>query len=186
METKNKDDARIGELYKAYGKFAIEFEQMCLAIRTCIIFTMHKNGLTEQTFIRILLADQTAHPLIAKLRSFVAVLYKENPQAIKHLDPLFKAAISINESRNEIIHGTWYVGWANGSMAEFDVANSMKDKLSKNGIELNALSYNSVHFDELTRKVTTAKELFYRLHGCIIGGHDVIQNVSSDQIESLA
>jgi hypothetical protein len=185
MEKKEKIEAQKNAQYQSFGRFNIEFEQMCLNIRTCITFAMHMDGLKEQQLIRILLADQTAYPLIVKLRSIVSILYQNKPDTIKHLSPLFKFCLKVNEQRNDIIHGSWFVGRGSQEQEEFNVASGMKDKITSNGVKLNTLSYEHINFDELTEKIILAKELLGRLNGCIVGDFEILKNIDSDQIEKL-
>ena len=123
---------------------------------------MHINGLKDQQLARILLADQTAYPLIAKLRSIVTVFYNDKPEVIVHLKPLFKFCLNINEQRNDIIHGTWFVGWGEQNQEEFNIASGRKDKITAKGVDLNILSYEHTDFDELTKKIIVAENLILK------------------------
>jgi hypothetical protein len=185
MDKKERLENQTSQLYQSYGKFAVEFEQMCMNIRTCITFAMHIRGLKDQELIRILLVDHTASPLISKLRSIIAILYKDEPDSIKHIDPLFKFCININERRNEIIHGSWFIGWGSTEQEDFHVATGLKDKITKKGVELNVLSYENVNFDELTEKIIIAKNLLSRLNDCIVKGYSVLKNLDSEEFKKL-
>jgi hypothetical protein len=169
-ERKEKYDTQTNELYRAYGRFAVEFEQMCRSLKEGIMFTLTTDGLKNQDLVRVLLADQTASPLIAKFKAFVSIVYKDNLAEAKCVDKIFKACISINEQRNEIIHGTWFIGWANEEQTEFNVADGMKDKITKNGVEQIPLSHSAESFDELTEKVKIVADLINRLSHCIVFG----------------
>jgi hypothetical protein len=187
MEESRQDKFKreTAELYQAYGKFAIEFEQMCNSMRICLIFAMHAHGLTEQRLIRIMLADLTADPLIKRLRATVGILYEKRPEDIKYLTPLFKFCIDINEKRNEIIHGTWYIGWTSAEQNEFNTASGMKEKLTKDGLRLDSYNYNPKEFSDLTEKVILANTLINRLHGCISFGSEIQKNIDLNVLKDI-
>lgn len=182
---KEKFDSQTNELYRSYGRFAVEFEQMCRSLKSCIIFAFQIKGLSEQEFIRVLLADQTAAPLITKLRAIISIFYRDKPSEITHTDPLFKFCFLINEQRNEIIHGTWYIGWASVGQTEFDIASGMKDKVTKKGVEMNSYSYTPAKFDELTEKMKMTSVLLNRLTGCVTGGFLPTKNLERKDLDLL-
>lgn len=184
-ELQEKYNLQTNDLYRAYGQFAIDFEQMCRNMKLCIIFIMHNRGLTNQELTRVLLADQTAAPLISKLRAFIAIFYKNNPEEINHVEPLFKFCLSINEKRNEIIHGNWFIGWTSSEQTEFDTANGMKDKITKKGVELKKYDFTISMFDDLTEKVRTAGILLDRLKGCIVGDFLPTRNLDKQELDKL-
>ncbi|MFN3343149.1 MAG: hypothetical protein ACK40M_10660 [Flavobacteriales bacterium] len=183
IERLKKYKLQTNKLYSAYGKFAVEFEQMCESIRHCLIFTLHSSGLKEQKFARILLADQTASPLISKLTAFVAEVYSKEPDKVKYLQPLFKFCIDINEKRNEIIHGTWYIGWASAEQTDFSRANGAKDKITKKGIRNDGLDFSVAEFHELSEKIIKANEMIRRLSVCITRGADLKKNVVIEKLK---
>lgn len=161
-EKQEKFDLQTNDLYRAYGRFAVNFEHMCSSIRTCILFAFQ---LQKQELLRVLLADQTADPLIKKLRAIISIIFRKKAEEIKHIDPLFKFCISIIEKRNEIIHGTWFIGWASSEQTEFDSANGKKDKIKSEGVKTYSFYYKAETFDDLTEKVIIAKNLLDRLGG---------------------
>lgn len=183
LKEKYKDQTN--DLYRAYGYFAIEFEVLCHNIKECIIFSLHSNGLQNQEFIRILLADQTAGPLISKLTGFIAIVYRDSKSEFDYLAPLFKFCKDINEKRNEIIHATWHIGWASDEQTEFNIASWSKDKITKEGICFNCNRWEAKMFDELTEKIKTASEILNRLLGCIVGNCLPTKNISSEALKKL-
>ncbi len=184
-ERKDKLDNQTNDLYRAYGHFIVEFEQMCQSIRFCIIFIMDINGLKEQEFTQVLLADLTAAPLITKLRALISIIYKNDLAQIKHTEPLFKFCISINEQRNEIVHGTWSIGWASQEQKEFDIALGRKAKATKRGLEVKSYSYTAKIFDELTEQLKVSTKLIFGLLNCILNDYLPSKILENDNLSKL-
>ena len=98
---------------------------------------------------------------------------------------MFKFCISVNEQRNEIIHGTWYIGWPSQGQTEFNIASGSKDKITKKGIELNSYSWEPKTFDELTEKTKIAADLLHRLISCMSYGHLPSKTIDAKSLEKL-
>ncbi len=184
-ENKEKFDKQTGALYEAFGRFVIEFEQMCERLRVCIIFSVNTNGQHGQQFLQVLLADLTAYPLITKLRAILSIIYKDDEQQRNHLDPLFKFCIELNELRNDIVHGTWTIGSTRVEEIEFDTAWGRKAKLTKKGLEPKLFSYKPEKVNALTEKIKIATELIFRLQYCTSYGAMPTKNLEIKEIEKL-
>ncbi|HJR99865.1 MAG TPA: hypothetical protein VJ780_02915 [Flavobacterium sp.] len=140
-------------IYHDYGHFAIEFEQLTLSIKICIFALLGLQGLKDFKYLRVLLHDQTAYPLVNKLRSLLALHYENDPERFKSLDKLFVYTIKIIEKRNDIIHGSFFVN-SDGDGELF------KDKTGKFGIKPIEDKYDKVKFINYTTKVILAKNSF--------------------------
>lgn len=177
MEKKNQE---INEIYIAYGKFAIEYEQLCFSINICITKLLEKDGLKDTRLSGILLSDQTAYPLITKLKTIIAVVFETNPDIVKHLNPLFNFCLDIIEKRNKIIHGTWFVGIGKNNSTDFSVAYGSKVKAKPNkGLDIDFMEYNPTHFETLTESIIKAKLNFAELTGILMFEQDLskIKNI---------
>jgi len=175
-------------IYISYGKFAIQFEHLCKALRENILFALIKYGLTEQTITRILLADLTAYALVSKCRSIISFMYSDNPEGVKHIDPIFKACITIIEKRNLIIHGNWMIpmicdeNTKNG--VRYDIATGLKEKIIKTGIKTEVNKFNENDFNELTEKIKIAQNLISNIEYCYQFNKD-LQSISKSKIDEL-
>lgn len=140
-------------IYHDYGHFAIEFEQLTLAIKICIFSLLNLQGLKDFKYLRILLHDQTAYPLVNKLRSLLALHYESEPERFKSLDKLFTYSLKIIEKRNDIIHGSFFVN-------SNEDGNLFKDKTGKFGVKPIDDKYDNAKFISYTTKVMLAKYYF--------------------------
>lgn len=177
------------DIYSSYGKFAVEFENLCRALRINILFAHIKYGLSEQEITRIMLADLTAYPLIIKCRAIIAFIYKEKPEFIRHLDPIFKACLNINEKRNVIIHGSWSFTEINehniNSDHSFNKVSGYKNKISKKGVKMDILEFGSEEFNSLTKQVKHIQSLIYDIQKCYQLNTDVIKTISIEKINAI-
>ena len=61
--------AQTKELYAAIGRFSVEFEHVCFAMRRIATSILAEKGLHNRNVLDILLADQTAEPLRSLVES---------------------------------------------------------------------------------------------------------------------
>ncbi|MCG6154026.1 hypothetical protein [Leptospira bandrabouensis] len=164
MNKEEKLEQQTKDLYRAIGRFSVEFEHLCWNIKNSIVFLMQDNKNPQsQKYLRVLLADQTAYPLITKLKSISSIRLKDYQEELLLLDPLFKFCIKINETRNDIIHGTWFIGWVSEEQTEFDIAIGIKEKNIKSGIDIHTREYKAEHFDLLSSKLKMGSEYISKI-----------------------
>ena len=160
-------------IYHDYGKFAIEFEQLTLSIKICIISLFQSQGLKDIEYLRILLHDQTAFPLHQKLRSLIALHYKEKPERLKAIEKLFTYTKKIIEKRNDIIHGSFFVTKeTEGSL--------YKDKAANTGIKNIDEIYDKEKFSNYTSKIMLSTQYFYILNSYIKEEDDIFEEFFND------
>lgn len=168
-----------GGIYHDYGHFAIEFEQLTLSIKICIFTLLGLQGLKDFKCLRVLLHDQTAYPLVNKLRSLVALHYEKEPERFKALDKLFTYTIKMIEKRNDIIHGSFFVN-SNGDGDLF------KDKTGKFGVKPIEDKYDKVKFVNYTTKLILAKNNFDILNSYLYENDNVFDKFFNDtKLEEL-
>jgi hypothetical protein len=66
------------ELHAAIGEFVVQFEHVCRAMQTAILFLLHGQGLRNQSVANILLAGYTVEPLRQLLESLIGEIVKPN------------------------------------------------------------------------------------------------------------
>ncbi|MGC1633505.1 MAG: hypothetical protein WA749_15450 [Gelidibacter sp.] len=166
-------------IYHDYGHFAIEFEQLTLSIKICIFTLFGLQGLKDFKYLRVILHDQTAYPLVNKLRSLLALHYENDAERYKSLDKLFSYTIKIIEKRNDIIHGSFFVN----STEDGDL---FKDKTGKFGIKPIEDKYDNIKFINYTTKVILAKNSFDILNSYLHKDDKVFdQFFNSTKLEEL-
>jgi hypothetical protein len=171
-----KYDQQTRDLFAALGRFVVGFELVCRHATTVITMALSKAGLRDQQYANILLADLTADPIKKTMIAVVAHAIQPIGKDAKVLQAIAKQFQQLIEARNELLHSTWYVGWANDSQSEFDVANAVKLKKSKDGVVVKKLDYKIEDFDRHTTEAEMLSKIIVRLNGCIVGGHSLAKN----------
>jgi hypothetical protein len=115
-------------------------------------------------------AGLTADPMT---RIFGAVIAEGRKTDFEELDRKIMADIlkrirALTEVRNDVIHRTWFVGWASPEDTSFDKAGSWKFKNSQKGAEFAPREHEAVDFDKLSATADELTELINRVGGCMI------------------
>ena len=80
------------------------------------------------------------------------------------------------DSRNDIIHSTWFVGWGSSIDTDFSVAVGQKLICGEFGVGVKHLKWKSEHFDKMSKNCDEVKNLIYRLWYCISGEFKISKN----------
>ena len=177
MKEEEKKD--LDKFYHNYGKFVSEFEHLIMSIRFCIVSLFRLKGLTEPEYLRVLLSDQTAFPLLTKLQTLISLQYKENPDRVKLLDKLFSHTKKIIERRNELIHGVLFQVSDNKGFL-------FKDKTNKEGLKPIDQDVDSEMFKTQTEKVNETQKLFDILNSYLNQDGEIFEHFfNKEKIESL-
>src|SRR5688572_14581111 len=113
-ERREKYEAQTQALYAAIGRFAVKFEHVCHAMHWCITTLLRAHGLNHQGLENALLSGLTAEPTLTIFRSAINEARREtmsdaDKKILKNICSRIKDLI---ETRNDIVHRTWFVGWA--------------------------------------------------------------------------
>ncbi|HEY1930853.1 MAG TPA: hypothetical protein VGG99_02480 [Acetobacteraceae bacterium] len=92
-------------LYMAIGRFMFEFSQLEFYIRYALKSAL---GLNDEQF-SVLATSYDFASLCKSTREFFRRFVEHTRHNQKEVDDLFKECLSINESRVQIAHGTWFV-----------------------------------------------------------------------------
>ena len=185
-EAKRKFDEQTEDLYAALGRFAVEFEHVCNYLRSIIMTILSKEGLGNQQVMQILLSDLTAEPL----RSLVGSLIPETQQLSetdrKIVSKILNSVQDLAKNRNDVLHGTWFIGWASIGDTEFKNAPGIKYKKDKNGVATKTFNWTVDDFNELTEEATKVWRLLARVNGCIAGTFTLEKNFVFGEDGSLS
>ena len=169
------------DLYRAYGRFAVQFEHICHATHNAITFLLHKEGLRNQQVANIFLAGMTADPLRTLFVSLVGEVKSLNKAEQQIFDNVINRFQKLTEKRNDIIHGTWFIGWANEQDTEFSNAAGFKHHRNKDGATVKAFDFSAADFDKLTDEAETLSNLMSRISGCFNLDKSLTNNFSVSQ-----
>ena len=170
MDKKEKEEkykAQTKDWYAALGQFVVQFEHVCSNMESCIIFALHGDGLRNQNLAQALLADLTAAPLLQSFRAIVAELRKNDPEDLRILDDVSKRVAKLIEDRNEVVHRTWFVGWAAEEQEDFSIVDSWKFKKTRRGPEFKPKSYTATDLDDLSKNAADLAKIIFRMNGCL-------------------
>lgn len=155
-------------LHAAIGRFVVEFEQMCFAMSTAVLFALHNAGLRDQQLGNAMLAGLTASPLREMTLSVFAHLYRDDAASLTIVRELAARTQTLTNTRNEIIHSTWFIGWASPEDTDFSRASGMKHKNTKAGPVASSLSHSVTEFDRETANAKELAVLYHQLLACLL------------------
>lgn len=184
MDKKMRDELyknQTNELYASLGKFVVKFEQVCHTMQTAIIFILYDSGLKNQQLAYIMLAGHTAEPLRNILHSLIGETVQLNENEKKIIKNIFARIKQLTESRNNIVHSTWFIGWSNETMIDFSEASGYKLHKDKDGVATKTFKYKKEDFKKLSKKAEILSKLVLRLHGCISGNFSIEKNFDFDK-----
>ena len=155
------------DLYAALGRFAVEFEHVCYYLRLIIMAILSKEGLSNEKVMHILLSDQTAEPLRALMMSLISETHKLSEIDKKIVNKIACRVQELTKKRNDVLHGTWFIGWAHDGDEDFTNAPGVKFKKNKKGAATMNINWKVKDFDNLISEAIEVWNLLARLNGCI-------------------
>ncbi|MCM3903661.1 MAG: hypothetical protein ND866_18325 [Pyrinomonadaceae bacterium] len=169
-ERQEKYKAQTEELYAAIGRFAVKFEHVCHAMADTIFWCLHFDGLRKEGMANAVLAGLTADPLRKMFGAVLAEARENNEQDKKTIEGVLKRVQKLTESRNNVIHRTWFVGWASSQQEDFSSVSGWKFENTKKGSEFRPLKYSVAEFNELSAEADELTNAIGRIKGCLIQG----------------
>jgi hypothetical protein len=175
-DNQKKFETQTNEIYQEIGRFAVQFEMFSHGLQTGIQNVLHKAGLANHNLTNIILADQTARPLKMMLQAMLAEIgnYDDTDRSIVNI--IFAEVDSIIEKRNEIIHSTWFIGWAAEGQTDFGSTESLKYTKGKLGVGIKSFTYTASAFTELIEECELITKKVNRLWSVVWSGRKVSNN----------
>jgi hypothetical protein len=180
----NKYQRQTGELYEGLGRFVEGFELLVDAMRTELLFTWNREGLIQtQGLYRTALAELTAYPIkgvfVATMAELAELTITDSAEH-QHVDKVLKY-INLHygemvEVRNEIVHGTWRIGWASEKDLDFSVADGVKPTNTKSGVAHRDISRSKEDFYQLVDECNMLKCVVQRLGGTLRHNRSITAN----------
>ena len=100
------------DMFEAIGRAVVAFEQVTHRLQVGIATILAEHGLRNQQLANVVLAELTAAPLISMYRTLLFEVMAPDTAGAKYLKQIFSRLVRLTERRNEIVHSTWFVGWA--------------------------------------------------------------------------
>ena len=167
---REKYERQTEELYAAIGRFAVKFEHVVHAMSTNIMWLLFKAGLQDQRMGFAVTAGLTAEPLRRMLAAIMAdTLGDQASEADRRIVAnILKRVSKLTESRNDVIHRMWYVGWASEEQEDFSTAAGLKFKATNAGTVSKSLEYSVAEFNALSETADEVRDLVNRMCGCLL------------------
>lgn len=124
--------AETRESYALLGEFVVKFEHLMTEIRQTLAMRIG-HGARGQNQIQSLTAELGAAQLLNAYRSFIHALDGLHDFAAPAAAELRRRGIRLVETRNDLIHGTHYVGWASEDEDDFTAPAAFKLKQTSEG-----------------------------------------------------
>lgn len=175
-ELQKKYDEQTTEQFAAIGHFVQEFGQICYWLQFDFIQLLSDNGLKDQAISNIVIGNRaiTAEPLIQIMEGLVGHLLDEEnenerigKEVFRHAANRFRNLVKI---RNDIVHGTWFIGWGNDAKTDFSKISGVKLNPNRNGFEIKNLPHS---IEEIRKHIDEAKQLdllFRKFFACWFHG----------------
>lgn len=161
--------AQTTEQYAALGQFIQEFGQICNWLQIQFVLLLQEQGLGDQTIANIIIGNKaiTAEPLVQIMEGLAGHLIsndKVGMEILGHVTKRFRALIT---TRNDFVHGTWSIGWANPGDTDFSVIGGMKPAPNKKGMAYKELPKSVEEIHALVEEAKQVNKLFMRFFICV-------------------
>ncbi len=173
-------DGQMKDLHRAIGEFAVAFESITHQEWNCILWLLAAAGLQDQQIVQILLADYTAERMRAMLQSLIGHMRPENAAEKAIVKNLLDRHQKLISRRNDVLHGTWFIGYGNEETTDWSTAVGFKLSKDKKGAKHKTFEYKVEDFDEMTKEAMDLTAALHRLTGCFTMGRDVEKNFDID------
>ena len=173
---KAKYARQTNEIYREIGRFTVKFEHISFAMQMGIQQILGRSGLANQQLAHIILAEQTAYPLKSMLQAMIAETGNLDKTDLIIADKIFKQLGVLIEKRNNIIHSTWFVGWASEEDTNFSEVDSRKLSRGKTGAGIKKFDYTASDFTLLSDECEVITKMINRLWAIVSFGSKVSDN----------
>jgi hypothetical protein len=169
--------AETTEQFASIGRFVQEFELLVDALRSFPVLYLSDGIPRRQRLISIILHHQvmTAGPLMAIYRNMIfemltqegaAQSQQEKDATRSVLRHICTRVQKLTETRNELLHGTWFIGWARAEETDSSTMSGRRLEGTKQGLEERPLPETVAAMDALTEEARSVKDLVLRLQTC--------------------
>ena len=164
------------DIYRSIGKFSVKFEQIVHSMSLGITMMLSMNGLNNQQLAHIMLAELTAYPTKSIFGAMIAEIRELSDRDRQIVNGILKRVQDLIDRRNDIVHSTWFVGWASPENPVFDEVSGHKLTRGKSGAGVKGFKFKSKDVDELSDECDLVNELVMRLWGAALRGRSIGNN----------
>lgn len=115
---------QIDELYRAIGRFVVEFSQLLHRLETMTVLLMAAGSAAPQQRTWALLAGRTAQPIVDGYFALLAEIHRDRwtDEDWRLVKGVRKEISDLIARRNRLSHDAWFVGWGNEDTVDFRTA----------------------------------------------------------------
>jgi hypothetical protein len=182
---------QIDVIHLALGRYLDEFEQTIFNIRReCVALTslLHEpsNHLIQQRLMQVVFNHRgmTADNLFRIYEGLVGEIVNDQQMKISNetkeaivgsLRSVNKLFNDMTETRNNFVHGTWFIGWGNSATSDWSEASLLRVSVKQAGAEHTLRLIDPKAIDACTIKCKETNSLFMLFGTCLkfeIVGHN--------------
>jgi len=175
IEQRSQYDKETGEIYQAIGRFTVKFEHVVQAMKQGIVFILELQGLRNQQLSTILLSDHTAEPIRSIYNAIVSEVRVFTKDERLILNSILEEIKVLTVERNDIIHGTWFVGRSNAD-SNSNFSDLPAHNYKKQNSKIKQFRNQSCDFDHLSIRCDDVVTLVNRFTGCIMDNLSIVNN----------
>ena len=138
-ERQEKYKYQTAESYRLLGQFIAEFELLIFSMRSILERDLGR-GVGDQSAIQALTLELTALPLGKAFSSYAISRSKENAVANRAISTFKNDFVKLIEIRNDLVHGTHFIGWTSQEQADFSEPDLLRLKNKKSGVTSSQIS----------------------------------------------
>jgi hypothetical protein len=166
----------VKEQYEALGRFVGAFEMMVDQVRSTCILLMGPNPFDKRLpIIAFHHGAMTAKPLFDIMRAMIAQLAKQDDLLDADEKPIFAGVLAqiakdysdLVSMRNNLLHGTWFVGSISVNDSEAATFRVRKQTSTKDGLGLLELPTTTKELDALKNRCEEVRLLVEPIRDCI-------------------
>jgi aldehyde:ferredoxin oxidoreductase len=116
----------------------------------------------------------------AMLQSLISHLRPENATEKAVVKNLLDRHQKLISRRNDVLHGTWFIGYGNEETTDWSTAVGFKLGKDRKGAKHKTFEYNVENFEEMIKEAEDLTAALDRLTGCFTAGSDVEKNFNAD------
>ena len=173
VESRQELHARqTAEQYEQIGRFVVEFERICAAIRLGIVFALQRDGLRNQSLAQVLINNKfmSALPLRDAHDAIMTETgARDDPIQKEVLDQASGEFHDLINVRNEIVHGHWMIGWASTDDPDFsEIGGSKGNPSKKKGMQYTRLPKSVEEISDLVERASSVGRLLSVIHSLLM------------------
>ena len=168
--------------YAGVGRFAVKCEHVVEGMQRIIIQLLMTRGLRDGELAYATVSDLTADPMLRIFRAALMEAMKYLPEVIDEpiVDNVWKRIRKLIETRNDIVHRTWYSGWQTDAGEAVDPIPGGKFKNTNKGNEYRGLQFSVADFHQHADEADELSQILLRMLGCIGIARSFKKNVIVD------